>query len=333
MSADAAGRVDLDDRRHAVLQAYFDGINEERYADVGALFAPDGVLVAPGVPPRRGPAEIAPYFSAALKPYPVHRDEPIRTVLADGTAMVEITFTGALASGAPMTFDAVDVFDFDGDGRIARLVTWYDSHLVRARLAAAQAVEAPSPAERASRGSFAEATPARVRAALREVRRGRSVGVGDAARWRGLPPATGPIAARTVLLDLKAGDEVVVSGADEAVVRGGHEAVVRGGREVVVRGGHEAVLRGGREAVVRGGDRVGLHAGDVLLVRTGERAAALPALPRVALAAVALDAELVGAPPVGLVVGDRWALREAPRVGLLVSVPDGAGGANAAVWY
>jgi hypothetical protein len=61
-------------------------------------------------------------------------------VLAGDTAMVEITFTGALASGAPLTFEACDVFDFDGDGRIARLVTWYDSHLVRSRLATARAL-------------------------------------------------------------------------------------------------------------------------------------------------------------------------------------------------
>ena len=39
----------------AVVDAYFDGINEERYEDVGRLFAPDAELVAPGIRPRRGP--------------------------------------------------------------------------------------------------------------------------------------------------------------------------------------------------------------------------------------------------------------------------------------
>ena len=37
-----------------------------------------------------------------------------------------------------MTFQAVDVFDLDAEGRIAKLVTWYDSHLVRSRLIAAR---------------------------------------------------------------------------------------------------------------------------------------------------------------------------------------------------
>jgi len=277
----------------AVLRAYFDGINDERYGDVAALFEPGGVLVAPGVPTRRGPAEIAAYFAAALKPYPVHRDDPTRLVMADGTATVEITFTGALASGAPMTFDAVDVFDFGADGRITRLVTWYDSHLVRGRLAAAQALDGPVDADRELRGSFAEATPARVRAALREVSRGRPAGAGDAARWHGLPPRAGAIAARAVLLDLTAREEAAAAAARA---------------------------------------QVDLRDGDVLLLRTGEQSVALPALPAVALAAVALDAELDGGHPDRLVVGDRWGLAGMPSRGLLVSVPDAAGGANAVVW-
>ena len=33
-----------------------------------------------------------------------------------------------------MEFDAIDVFDFDGEGKITRLSSWYDSHSVRARL-------------------------------------------------------------------------------------------------------------------------------------------------------------------------------------------------------
>jgi len=268
----------------AVLDAYFDGINEERYDDVGALFAPDGALVAPGVTPRRGPAEIARYFTAALAPYPVHRDDPTRSVLAGATATVEIAFTGALASGAPMAFDAIDVFDFDADGRIARLSTWYDSHLVRGRLAEAQAVSAPGAADRARLGSFAEATAARVRVALRDVRRGHSIPLGAAARWRRLPAAPGPLAAR-------------------------------------------AVLHGGA---------VEPRSGDVLLVRTGAPAAPLSELPDVPLAAVALDGRLEGDAPVGLTVGEGFALEDVAALphaaGLLVSVPDGDGRANAAIW-
>ena len=50
-----------------------------------------------------------------------------------------IHFTGELDNGAPMEFDAVDVFDLDGDGRIVKLSSWYDSHAVRKTLRAALA--------------------------------------------------------------------------------------------------------------------------------------------------------------------------------------------------
>ena len=117
----------------ATLDAYFDGLNSERYDEVVALFADGAELIAPGTSPRSG-ADLGEYFRAALRPYPEHRDEPRRAILADSTATVEITFTGTLASGERMEFDAVDVFDFDEAGKIARLSSWYDSHAVRRRL-------------------------------------------------------------------------------------------------------------------------------------------------------------------------------------------------------
>ena len=117
------------------LDAYFAGVNEDRFDDVAALFAPEATLTAPGVGPLKRD-EIAGYLEAALKGYPTHRDDPTRTVLAERTATVEITFTGERADGTPITFDALDVFDFDADGRITRLRTWFDSHELRKRLRA-----------------------------------------------------------------------------------------------------------------------------------------------------------------------------------------------------
>ena len=116
---------------------YFEGINAERYDDVGALFGPDGVLLAPGTAPRRGAADIADYFRAALAPYPKHYDDPVRIIEAGSVVTVEIHFTGELANGASMEFDAVDVFDLDDEGRIVKMSSWYDSHAVRKTLRAA----------------------------------------------------------------------------------------------------------------------------------------------------------------------------------------------------
>jgi uncharacterized protein (TIGR02246 family) len=128
--------------RHAeALGAYFDGINGEDYESVAALFATDGELIAPGTEPRRGREAIAAYFAAALTPYPEHLDDPTRFIHAGDTVTVEIHFTGRIATGASLEFDAVDVFDFGPDGLIQRLSSWYDSHAVRARLRRAREQE------------------------------------------------------------------------------------------------------------------------------------------------------------------------------------------------
>jgi ketosteroid isomerase-like protein len=125
------------------VQAYFDAINSEDYGAIDRLFTGDAEVVAPGIEPRRGPAEIADYLRAALAPYPDHRDEPTRIIDAGATVVVEIRFAGALASGERVAFDAVDVFDVDSDGRIARLSSWYDSHAVREQLRTARLRESP----------------------------------------------------------------------------------------------------------------------------------------------------------------------------------------------
>ena len=121
----------------SAVHAYFEGINDERYDDVGALFADDGVLTAPGVSPRVGPEQIAAYFRKALTHYPKHYDDPVRIIEAGSVVTVEIHFTGELENGAPMEFDAVDVFDLDDAGRIVKMSSWYDSHAVRKTLRAA----------------------------------------------------------------------------------------------------------------------------------------------------------------------------------------------------
>ena len=172
----------------AVLDAYFDGINSERYEDVAALFAPDAELFAPGFPVQRGRGEIAAYFPRVLAPYPVHNDEPTRFAIAGDTAIVHIHFEGALASGEPLTFDAVDVFDFAADGTIAALGTWYDSHAVLGRLTAALAADDPDPASAEAAGSLAAATAARAKAALSAVREGEALALaGVLARAPGGP--------------------------------------------------------------------------------------------------------------------------------------------------
>lgn len=113
-----------------VLDRYFSSINGEDWEGLASLFHAEAELRAPGTRTLRGGDEVAGYYRAALGPYPVHRDEPTRVLISGSSATVEIHFDGRLANGSPLSFDAVDVFDFR-DGLIHRLSSWYDSHQVR----------------------------------------------------------------------------------------------------------------------------------------------------------------------------------------------------------
>ena len=115
-----------------------------------------------------------------------------------------------MANGAPLAFEAVDVFDLDAEGRIAKLVTWYDSHLVRTRLTDAEA---------------RDDSGARTRAALREVRTGEAVELGGI--WK-IAPA-GPLAARATTENPRPGDVLLVHGDADLSTLGGLAAIVATG--------------------------------------------------------------------------------------------------------
>lgn len=282
------------DPRRAVLDAYFEGINSERFEDVGALFSADAVLRAPGFAPRRGPAEIAAYLATALEAYPEHHDQPTRFLIAPEAATVEIHFTGALRDGTPFEFEAVDVFDFAADGSIGGLRTWYDSNEVLGKLVKAAAAEPPKGEAVAALGSLAEATPGRVRAAVRAVRSGRSVAI--AGTW--LEPREDgepPLVARAVVFEAGGAERLDAERLGSAAAAAGIE----------------------------------LRPGDALIVDTGTAAVAIDGVPA-GVAAIAVGAAVEASPP-GLLVGEGWDLTAvraavgaaARPVGLLVAAATG----------
>jgi ketosteroid isomerase-like protein len=171
---------------HAVLDAYFNGLNTEDWQGLEALMCEDAELWAPGAD-RRGAPAVAAYFRDALAPYPDHRDEPGRRFIDGSTAVVEIRFVGRMATGAPMEFDAVDVFDLR-DGQIARLTSWYDSHEVRRTLAAGQA-----------RGGDAAAARAAFALAAASLRGRQVAAIGG--RWHGEVPAALSLPATLIEVD------------------------------------------------------------------------------------------------------------------------------------
>jgi ketosteroid isomerase-like protein len=203
------------------IAAYFESINTEDWARLATLFHDDAELRGPGTPPRIGGDAVASYFRDALRPYPVHYDEPTREIYAGDTVTVEIHFEGQLANGAPLAFDAVDVFDFV-DGRIKRESSWYDSYYVRAMLLEAAASGPPT----------ADVTPARRRYALARAKRGAAFRLGDG-RWSEASAWPEGLATRAVLLSAEqlspAALESAAASQDEKL-RPGDALLVRVGR-------------------------------------------------------------------------------------------------------
>jgi ketosteroid isomerase-like protein len=285
-----------DPRIRSAIRTYFEAINAEQWDRLAALFHDDAELHAPGTAPRVGGAAVASYYDDALRPYPVHRDEPTRELYAGDTVTVEIHFEGTLANGRRMAFDAVDVFDFR-DGRIARLSSWYDSQRVVAALVEAVAAGAGDEA-----AGLAALTPARRRHAFARVRRAAAFRLGDG-HWTALD-RDGPdavITGRAVLIDLPASGPLDADALDAAAA----------------------------------GQGVPLRAGDVALLHAGGRAVAAPGLAdwalRHGLAAVASDGPALSAGP-HVAAGAGFALdalaadtaARGVRDGLFVSLPGAA---------
>jgi ketosteroid isomerase-like protein len=113
---------------------YFRCLDEEDWTTMRTLWHEDAELRAVGARPRHGVDEIVGYFSKLFAPWPRHRDTPTRLSVAGDTITAEVTFTGTTADGRDVTFDAIDLFDFQ-DGRILRMSNWYDVAYARRVLA------------------------------------------------------------------------------------------------------------------------------------------------------------------------------------------------------
>jgi ketosteroid isomerase-like protein len=110
-----------------VVQRYFSSLNEDRLDRLGEVFAENATLRFPTYEPICGLTAIRSFYTAVLKYYPKHFDNPVKFFFSnDGTIAVEIHFEGETIKGQPMVFDAVDVFDVE-NGRVTNLRIRYDS--------------------------------------------------------------------------------------------------------------------------------------------------------------------------------------------------------------
>jgi len=109
---------------------YFDSINAEDYAKLATLWVEDAELDVVAARPRRGREDVLTYYPRALALFPKHYDDPVRISVAGDVVTVEIKFTGEMADGRPVEFDAVDVFDMR-DGKLWKMSSWFDIEHIR----------------------------------------------------------------------------------------------------------------------------------------------------------------------------------------------------------
>ncbi|TCK22412.1 nuclear transport factor 2 family protein [Pseudonocardia endophytica] len=112
-----------------LVEAYFAAINTEDFDGLAAVFAPDVEIHTTGSDPVLGRDAALAHFRAVLANYPSHTDAVTRWIEAPDAVVCEIAFTGRLADGREIRFDALDVFDA-GDDAITRVSTWYDTRSV-----------------------------------------------------------------------------------------------------------------------------------------------------------------------------------------------------------
>jgi ketosteroid isomerase-like protein len=117
-----------------VVRHYFVCLDTEDWKTMRTLWHRDAELRAVGARPRYGLDEVIGYFSKLFTPWQRHSDAPTRLILSGDTVVAEVTFRGTTAGGREVSFDAVDIFDFDG-GLIRRLTNWYDIAYAREALA------------------------------------------------------------------------------------------------------------------------------------------------------------------------------------------------------
>lgn len=118
----------------AAVEGYFTAINSDSFADLAAVFAPDVEIHTVGAEPVVGRDAALAHFPRVLAAYGEHDDRVTRWIsgvddAGEDAIVCDIAFTGRLADGREVRFDALDVFDVR-DGLITRVTTWYDTRLV-----------------------------------------------------------------------------------------------------------------------------------------------------------------------------------------------------------
>lgn len=113
----------------ALVEAYFDAVNRHDWDQLAGVFHPEVVVQHGASLTAEGRERALKLLGAVVAQFSEHHDRPTRVLVDGSAAAVEVSFTGTLPTGSAVAFDAVDVFDTDGE-TITRVVSWYDSAVV-----------------------------------------------------------------------------------------------------------------------------------------------------------------------------------------------------------
>ena len=109
-----------------VLDAYVDGYNRNDREAVVGLFATEGELIDPvGTPGHVGADAIRAFWDGVRSITEDIKLVPQETVVGGDEAVLVFAME-ARSGGGGMRMTVIDVFEFDGDGKIARLKAYWD---------------------------------------------------------------------------------------------------------------------------------------------------------------------------------------------------------------
>ena len=110
-----------------IIRSYFRLVNEEKFDEFFALFAPDVEFRAPFNFQAQGLENVKPFYLQVPTNYPEHVDTPEEILCSGNRAAVYIDFVGKTKEGIPVQFKATDWFRIE-DGKIKSLHIFFDSY-------------------------------------------------------------------------------------------------------------------------------------------------------------------------------------------------------------
>jgi ketosteroid isomerase-like protein len=117
-----------------LVEKYFDAVNNHKWEQLADVFHPDVTIQHGMTLNTQGRDKAVRLLQAVVRQFEKHEDLPTRYVIEGDVAAVEIRFSGRRRDGKPLSFDAVDIIDTDGES-ITRVVSWYDTaevlHLIK----------------------------------------------------------------------------------------------------------------------------------------------------------------------------------------------------------